>query len=747
MNYLLELLIYFGSGGLSLAIMAAMLAAPLVLIVLLIERCTGSWMTARVRCWMWMLVAVRLLLPIAPSSPVSAVNLWRVVSWSEQAEPVDDAASDTSAFLGQEPADGFKADGPSLELIRTSMADVLVEGRENILPDLAAVATGTNTAGGLVLADFQWGWEEILAVSMGSIWLSGVAIVLLRATIASLRFKRRLRLIPELVDQSLLREVMWACDQVRVGRPGVKLVPGLPTPALFGVWRPTLCLPEGSPENLSGSQIRMIALHEAMHIRRGDGFLAWLLTIVRAIHWFNPVAWFAVKQIETYRELACDDGVREFCQREERKTYANLLLQYASCRPATGLGLLGLSFAQPVKGKGLAKRIEAFIAKKKNSKRLPPMAALAFVICFAIVGLTDAASTQVAPIAEQPLLPIFSVSERSAWDVLQARQLGTETSNPEEVEAREYDLTEALTKVDDVPPEMIATEWLLLWAKAWSPTHQEPTIKAIEGEPNRFSISMPRDRHQFFEAMLAEVCRKGHVEQVVVTTRVLSSEHVENLIDADWLGTIKYAVPEPVSSSHWAMSPSPEDTQEFSLSMEAVSFEYAPYTAFIIGDDKMGDLVRYFRDNEKTSIINAPKVTLFSGQSALISNESLSLFMYGLQSIEGEYATALQPNITVIPEGLKVDLQVLALDSNTVGIRCRLTLSSIDGVTEAILPGAEFTVQTPKATRRTVNVQCQLNRGETLLIAPIAGQRSDGKQTYYYAISAEQVIPEEEVTK
>ncbi|MDC0936654.1 M56 family metallopeptidase, partial [Pirellulales bacterium] len=521
--------------------------------------------------------------------------------------------------------------------------------------------------------------------------------------------------------------------------------PGLPTPALFGVWQPTLCLPEGSQQNLGSNKLRMIALHEAMHIRRGDNYLAWLLTIVRAVHWFNPVAWFAIKQIETYRELACDDGVREFTQPQERKTYADLLLQYASCRPATSLGLLGLWFARQAKGKDLARRIKAFTDNEGIPKRLPPMAALILMLLLAMVGLTDAARTRVAPVDEQPKLPVFSVSEPSAWDVLQARQSGTEISDPEEVETREYDLTEALHNVDDVPADMTASDWLLLWAKTWAQTKRGPIITPIDGEPNRFAISMPRNRHQFFEAMLTEVCRVGHAGQVVVTTRVMSSEQVEKLIDADWLGTIKYAAPEPVSSSQWAKNLPQEDCRELSLSMEVVSFEYAPYTAFIIGDDKMSKLVRYIAANEKASITNAPKVTLFSGQSALISDESLSPFVYGVERIQGEHATALQPNITVIPEGLKMDLQALALDSDTVDLRCRLTLSSIDGVAQATLPGAEVTVQTPKATRRTVKVRCQLDRGETLLVAPIAGQRSDGKKTHYYAISAEQIFQEKEV--
>ena len=42
MNYVLDLAVYFGVGGLSLTIMAAMVAAPLALLALLIDRVAGK---------------------------------------------------------------------------------------------------------------------------------------------------------------------------------------------------------------------------------------------------------------------------------------------------------------------------------------------------------------------------------------------------------------------------------------------------------------------------------------------------------------------------------------------------------------------------------------------------------------------------------------------------------------------------------------------------------------------------------
>ena len=318
--------------------MAALVAAPLALIALLVDLAAGRWMTARVRCWLWVLVAVRLVLPLAPESPVSAVRLWRLVSWQE------------------EPSEGVVANAP-MEVTRSSMEELLTDARTDILPELATAAgeweqvwsegVSLQETGSLAEVIANWGWEEAIIISLLSAWLIGMGWVLLRATVASLRFTLRLRSMPEVDDEQTLRIVLQACDGVGVRRPRVKEVAGLAAPALFGIWRPTLCLPEGSEERLDTNELRLVVLHEAMHLRRGDGYLAWLLTFVKAVHWFNPITWFTIRQIESYRELACDDGVQRFTQPEERRAYADLLLRYASGRPAASLGLLGLWFARP----------------------------------------------------------------------------------------------------------------------------------------------------------------------------------------------------------------------------------------------------------------------------------------------------------------------------------------------------------------------------------------------------------------
>jgi len=42
------------------------------------------------------------------------------------------------------------------------------------------------------------------------------------------------------------------------------------------------------------------------HVRRGDLFWNWVVVLVQAIHWFNPLVWFAGRAFRAEREYACD---------------------------------------------------------------------------------------------------------------------------------------------------------------------------------------------------------------------------------------------------------------------------------------------------------------------------------------------------------------------------------------------------------------------------------------------------------
>jgi len=60
------------------------------------------------------------------------------------------------------------------------------------------------------------------------------------------------------------------------------------SPALFGIIRPRLLLPAGTLAELGPEQLRHVFLHELAHLQRHDIAVNWVMTLLQALHWFNP---------------------------------------------------------------------------------------------------------------------------------------------------------------------------------------------------------------------------------------------------------------------------------------------------------------------------------------------------------------------------------------------------------------------------------------------------------------------------
>lgn len=82
-------------------------------------------------------------------------------------------------------------------------------------------------------------------------------------------------------------------------------------PALLVTWgllTPKVLIPRTALA-WSEDRVRVVLRHELSHIRRRDWLVQMVAEIVRAIHWFNPLAWIACRRVREESEHACDDTV------------------------------------------------------------------------------------------------------------------------------------------------------------------------------------------------------------------------------------------------------------------------------------------------------------------------------------------------------------------------------------------------------------------------------------------------------
>lgn len=97
-------------------------------------------------------------------------------------------------------------------------------------------------------------------------------------------------------------------QQWRLARLGDRLPAGS-SPALVGLLRPRIALPVDFEQRFPPVQRELILAHEQAHRERLDNLWNLLACGFTALHWWNPLAWWAARRFQADQELACDAAV------------------------------------------------------------------------------------------------------------------------------------------------------------------------------------------------------------------------------------------------------------------------------------------------------------------------------------------------------------------------------------------------------------------------------------------------------
>lgn len=164
---------------------------------------------------------------------------------------------------------------------------------------------------------------------VSGVWLLGMCGVLVWSGVSHMRLRRYLRrwAAVETREEVCCRYAAQA-QRLNLKRvPKLLACPGLEVPMLTGLVAPALMLPQNaSPED----GLDYALLHELIHYRRRDIWLKALVMLTVSVHWFNPVMWLMVRQVDRDIELACDEMALTVLPEEERLAYGETILQAAA---------------------------------------------------------------------------------------------------------------------------------------------------------------------------------------------------------------------------------------------------------------------------------------------------------------------------------------------------------------------------------------------------------------------------------
>lgn len=101
------------------------------------------------------------------------------------------------------------------------------------------------------------------------------------------------------------------------------------SPFLLGIISPKIYV----PLKMMGQDLQFVLAHERTHLRRRDHWLKPLSFLVLALYWFHPLVWVAYILLGRDIELACDERVIRENPKLDRAAYASALLTGAVKQP------------------------------------------------------------------------------------------------------------------------------------------------------------------------------------------------------------------------------------------------------------------------------------------------------------------------------------------------------------------------------------------------------------------------------
>jgi len=217
------------------------------------------------------------------------------------------------------------------------------------------------------------------------LYAAGACFFLLRTLFGYVRLRLLLGSGTE-ADEAQQAVLTRVCSFYHLSSCRMIAVPHLPSAFVCGMLSPVLVVPSGEVLD------EKVLLHELLHKRYYDPLQSICWSVLRALHWCNPLLLYAFRRIGNDMESLCDQRVLERLEGEERRDYGHILLSMTNERYPRAPGTSSLSNG----GNNIARRIEAIVRFQTYPKgmALVSLCIVVLLLSASTVGLRPAEFTK-----------------------------------------------------------------------------------------------------------------------------------------------------------------------------------------------------------------------------------------------------------------------------------------------------------------------------------------------------------------
>ncbi len=361
--------------------------ALLVVAILVVQRVAGRWLTPRWRYGLWLLVVLRLAIPVGFELPGGGIDK-TVAEWclapsgTGERDPARARLTRDAGFIQMPVSSPRRSKDSESERAAKKHDEVTAVPARGVV----ASSRRTSTHRREPVAPIDW-----QSVALGGWAIVAIALVVL-ALARTLWFHRGVRRSVRVREGRALEILQECAARIGVGSDPVLVeCPFVDNPAITGLRRAVVLMPPGLADTLDDAELRHVFLHELAHHKRRDVLSGVFVHLLACAYWFHPLVWFALHRLRATREVARDQEAIHADPQRDPLSYARTILKLCEGRPARSVPVpaIGLGLAR-TRVRDMQRRI-LMITQYGKFARSAPLIGGAALVGLVWLGFTDEA--------------------------------------------------------------------------------------------------------------------------------------------------------------------------------------------------------------------------------------------------------------------------------------------------------------------------------------------------------------------
>ncbi len=357
-------------------------SAVILAVILIIKKVFGKKMTAAVQFSLWVLLILRLLIPVSLDSGMHFYSL--------PSEPLQEMAT----------AESYQTNATYENTYINSYEDTPATQPE-YSGSSSDYSVQPSVDGEAIQSEIQTPrYKFTISDALLAAWLAGIILLAVVMTQSYIKLKRRIKKGMVGTVPKSLQELFESC-RIRLNvKNDIKIAVSseFESTMLLASLRPILIVPKHLLTPYNKEILTHCIMHELAHYKRRDYLWYLLINALCAFYWFNPVVWIGTRLMKQDMEAACDAHAVQTMSGSERDRYAKTLLAMFSNKNKRFQVAMGMGIAAK---KEVARRLRGIYMKRKmkikTSLSLIVVALLVLFSCFTTAcqpgePLTDSAA-------------------------------------------------------------------------------------------------------------------------------------------------------------------------------------------------------------------------------------------------------------------------------------------------------------------------------------------------------------------